>query len=500
MLQPIQAFLDTLPLRHAKILVGVSGGVDSLVLLCVLHDLREHYGYELHAATLDHQLRGTASAQDADFVCQFADSLGVECSKDSQDAAAYAQAEALNLEAAARQLRYTFLVQTALQHGAAFVAVGHHQDDQAETLLMHLIRGAGMAGLRGMLPQTPFSPTHLPDPDLLENAQDLTLLRPLLGVTRAEIAAYAAQMGITPRQDASNNDPAYLRNRVRHSLLPLLQTLNPNIRDTLARTATILQGDYAIVESTVSSTAARLVEWDETQDEDGNPVGEAAFIDRADFLNLSQGLQRQLLRHILQDLSDAETPYHHIDAACHLVADGGVGRQLPLPADVTLLLGYDELIIYYGGNIPFPRHIPRLPRQVVVPLALVGEKHLSDHWRFYSYWVVDGRSQELRRADPLEATLAIPPDAVLELRTRRPGDRFCPLGMGGRSQKLADTFTNLKIPRSLRDRVPLLLINGEIAWFVAPTAHGLQGRVAEPFAVRPHSASVLRVRWQLESG
>ncbi|NJL93689.1 MAG: tRNA lysidine(34) synthetase TilS [Anaerolineae bacterium] len=107
------------------------------------------------------------------------------------------------------------------------------------------------------------------------------------------------------------------------------------------------------------------------------------------------------------------------------------------------------------------------------------------------------RRQSFReRENPLEATLALPPDAELNLRTRRTGDRFCPMGMGGQSQKLNDTFTNLKVPQELRDRIPLLTVNGEIAWFVAPTAGGVQGRIAEPFAVTPEAEHVLRLRWE----
>jgi tRNA(Ile)-lysidine synthetase-like protein len=132
-----------------------------------------------------------------------------------------------------------------------------------------------------------------------------------------------------------------------------------------------------------------------------------------------------------------------------------------------------------------------------IPLSTDADKIVNDHMRFYAYWVIEGRSRELHRDDPLEATLAIDADAELSLRTLRPGDRFAPLGLDGHSQKVSDAFTNLKVPKMLRSRVALLTVNEEIAWFVAPTAQGLQGRIAQPFAVSAESESVLRVRWEI---
>ena len=247
---------------------------------------------------------------------------------------------------------------------------------------------------------------------------------------------------------------------------------------------------------------ARIVEWGETvppENNQGEEGGEVAFVDRYEFLRLSKGLQWQLFRRILFDLTPdmRDLPYQQIESACEFIKNGRVAQQYSLPADMTLTIGYDEFTVHYGGALPFPHYIPHLRPGQVVPLDIESESHIGDHLRFYSYRVLEGRSQQIRRDDPLEATLVIPDDAILSLRTRRPGDRFFPLGLLGRSQKLSDAFINLKVPRPLRDRVPLLTINDEIAWFVAPTAHGLQGRVSQHFAVAPGSDSVLRVRWEL---
>jgi tRNA(Ile)-lysidine synthase len=192
-----------------------------------------------------------------------------------------------------------------------------------------------------------------------------------------------------------------------------------------------------------------------------------------------------------------DIPFAQIESACAFIKEGQAGQQRHLPGENTLTLGYDDFTVHYGGALPFPRHIPCLQPGQVVPLGTEADKIINDRMRFYSYWVIEGRSRELHRDDPLEATLAVDADAELSLRTPRPGDRFCPLGLEGHSQKVSDAFTNLKVPRMLRARVALLTVNEEIAWFVAPTAQGLQGRVAHHFAVSPQSESVLRVRWEM---
>ncbi|MFP4322955.1 MAG: tRNA lysidine(34) synthetase TilS [Anaerolineales bacterium] len=485
-------------LQDELILVGVSGGVDSLVLLTTLEALMDEFGYDLHVASYDHGLRGEESRADADFVRQIAQARGLPVTLGAEDVAGLARAQKLNLEEAARQARYTFLLETAISEGAGIIAVGHHRDDQIETVLMHLIRGTGLSGLRGMEPFAPLSPAHLRNDvsdRLLDDLEmeDVYLLRPLLGVPRAQIEAHAAEMGILAREDPTNADTRYFRNQLRHEMIPLIKELNPHGPAAIARLAEIVRGDLEIIHEAVVSTVARIVDWGET------PGGEVAFIDRHEFKRLSLGMQRQVLRHIVFDLVPdlRDLAHKQVDEAIEMIESGGTGQRLSLPGDTVLWIGYDDCTLSAGGEMPFPRHIPHMDPRRVVPLNITSEHEIDPGVRFYSYWVVEGRSLEVLRDDLLEATLSIPADAELTLRTRRPGDRFCPLGMHGRTQKLSDTMTNLKIPRPLRDRVPLLLVNDEIAWFVAPTAQGLRGRISQQYAVSAESHSVLRVRWEL---
>ena len=209
-------------------LVAVSGGADSTALLLALQQL----GCRLSVAHLDHGLRAE-SAADAEWVRQLAGGLGIECVVERRDVAAYRRQHKLSPEAAAREVRHAFLRETAERLGSAAIFLGHTADDQVETFLLRLIRGAGPAGLRGMQPR------------------DGLLCRPLLEVWRAEIEAWLRDEGCDWREDATNRDPRFLRNRVRHELLPLLASLNPGIKQVLLREARLLSDGQTAVEAEV---------------------------------------------------------------------------------------------------------------------------------------------------------------------------------------------------------------------------------------------------------
>ncbi|HYO89770.1 MAG TPA: tRNA lysidine(34) synthetase TilS, partial [Candidatus Limnocylindrales bacterium] len=199
--------------RGTTLVLGVSGGADSLALLHALAALRRRLGLTLIAATLDHGLRGRDGAADAAHVDALAEAWHVPVVVGTADVAALAVQQRAGIEEAARNARYAFLAEVARSHGAGRIAVGHHADDQAETVLMHLLRGAGLDGLGGMRPLAP-----------VPGAPDLMLVRPLLGVTRAQIAAYCARHDIAARDDATNADTALTRGWLRHELLPLMHS------------------------------------------------------------------------------------------------------------------------------------------------------------------------------------------------------------------------------------------------------------------------------------
>src|SRR5712691_6633334 len=232
--------------EQGTLVVAVSGGADSLCLLHLLQNLcrpgQRFPGVQLHVAHLNHQLRGSASSQDAEFVARIADQWGIPASFASIDVPALAQNEKRSIEEAAREARYHFLRSVAQQIGAAAIAVAHHMDDQAETLLLHMLRGGGIASMVGLQPR------H----------QDI--IRPLLAITHADAIAYCHQHQISYHEDESNTDPRYLRNRIRHELLPLLESLNPGIRGTLVHNAEAIRPDIEWIEAQVDACWPQVVE------------------------------------------------------------------------------------------------------------------------------------------------------------------------------------------------------------------------------------------------
>ncbi len=467
-------------LKHAlfesgTVVVGVSGGADSLTLLHVLIALRNELDITLHVATLDHGIRGSDSAADAAYVRAIAEQWGVPITVGFADVPALAAAEQIGLEAAARHARYTFLARVAATVGAARIAVGHNRDDQAETVLMHVLRGSGLAGLRGMLPAAPLFTEPLPA-ELSQSKLPLILVRPLLNTPRAAIDAYAAQHNLQPRTDASNADPQYLRNNIRHGVLPMLKTLNPAVVEALTHTAETARADYETLTESIAF---------------------AAQITRADFLRLPLSLQRLTLRNAMHHFVPTASPrFEPIEAAIDWIARGTAGQQIAPIAGFCIRLTFDAVIFSDHESTAFFDAPTLTPLAAPIVVTISSDIVLADGWRWRidPLSLIDGQAL-VSYDDPLNGVIALPTQAALELRTRRTGDRFCPQGLSGHSQKLSDMLINLKVPIAVRDRIFLLIINNAIGWFIAPTPDGLRARVADSFAVRGDAEqNIYRIR------
>lgn len=257
------------------VVLAVSGGADSLCLADATLAIAPRLRLRPLIAHLDHGLRGEASAADAEFVRAFAAERGVPCVVERADVGALARERRQSIEVAAREARYQFLARAAEAHRARLVALAHHADDQAETVLLRLIRGTGLPGLRGMQ-------TH----DVLPAAPHLTAVRPLLRTSRAEIERYCQERQLQPRHDATNDALDHTRNRVRHELLPILERYNPNIRMTLTRLADAVASDMEIVEQATQAAFERVTQ----------SSHEGIAFDRSAWRALSRGLQRATLR------------------------------------------------------------------------------------------------------------------------------------------------------------------------------------------------------------
>jgi tRNA(Ile)-lysidine synthetase-like protein len=457
------------------VVVAVSGGADSLCLLHALRALQPRHGGRLHVAHLDHRLRGEASAAEASRVADLARAWGLPATVGAVDVPALMQQEGLSAEEAARRARYRFLAGVAAAEGAAAIALGHTADDQAETVLMHIVRGAGPAGLRGMRPAAPLAPglaagLALPRPP--------RLVRPLLALTRAETESYCAACGLVPARDAWNEDPRFLRVRLRREVLPLLETINPRVRAALLRLAELAAVQEDGLEGLLDERWPALAAVD----------GGCVRLDLGAWRALPTALRLQALRRAVsavrghpEDLTGEST------MAAAQMEGLAVGAEVALVEDLVARREYAALAVGRRAALDAAPSWPDLEGRIV-PLLVPGRTVLPGG-HVLETEVLLPAAAEYRAAGPLEAYLdAAACGRRLWLRTRRPGDRFRPLGLGGQ-KKLQDLYVDERVPRSERDRVPLVVSPRGIAWVVGC-------RLDERFRVRPETARVLHLRWE----
>lgn len=472
------------------VLVGVSGGPDSLCLLHVLRSLAPELTLALHVAHLHHGLRGADADADAAFVQHTAAGWGLPCTVERVNVAALAAVPGVSLEEAARTARYRFFRRLAGQLGATAIAVGHNADDQTETVLMHFLRGSGLAGLRGMSLVTPLAAYRLeprdagaglsraqqdewsaaaPGQDEPEREDDrvaspatVRLIRPLLSIPRADILAYCDAHGLQPRFDRSNEDTTFFRNRLRHELLPLLEQFNPQVRRVLRRTAAVVADDYALLRDQLAATWPTLLS-EETPDR--------LTFDLASWRALPTSLQRSVLREAIHRLRHSlrNIDAVHVENALWALREGHTGTRMTLPNGLELVLGYTRFAVGDQGVALPTGDVPqlRLPR---LPVAVPGVTELDDEagWQLAAELLPPDHlpTDWQHNADRWQAWLdadALGPRPAL--RSRAPGDRFQPLSMAGHAVLLGEFFTNAKIPAAVRDRWPLLVTAGDsIAW------------------------------------
>jgi tRNA(Ile)-lysidine synthase len=436
---------------HQTVVAGVSGGPDSLCLLDCLHAL----GYPVVVGHLDHQLR-PGSGDEAKYVEKIADSYGVKAIIGQENVRALCGG-GKSLEEAARLARYRFLVHVAKTHRISVIATGHTADDQAETVLMHFLRGAGPSGLRGMLPATKMDTWRgIPD------AIGMTLVRPLLNLTRDETQAYCNARGLSPVVDHSNLDTTFLRNRLRHELLPELETYNPGIRNVLIRMGQVMAGEASLLEGLVAKA------WDTIVNEVGD---EALTIEIAPFLSQSISVQRALVRTVIDRMRPTlrDVGFETVERALDFIEEGARGKRLPLTGGLEIMRLQDEVLISFpGAAIAFP-HLPQLTSSKERTLEIPGKLQLAQGW---SLFVDEKRLPQSDRDDFVYSETAMKAsfDAMsihgpLILRPPRQGDRIRPLGMQGR-MKVADLFINEQIPQPARANWPVVACDDLILWVV----------------------------------
>ena len=444
------------------VLVGVSGGVDSLALLYALHTLRHQLNCQLHVAHLDHGFRED-SAGDAVYVAEQADQLGIPISSIRIDVPQLMRDQKLSAEVAARQARYQFYECISKRIGATKIALGHHRGDQAETVLMNLLRGAGASGLKGILP-----------------IREGKFIRPLLAFSRKEIEDFVVQLGLQPRCDATNYQLNYLRNRVRLELIPTLErAYNTNIQNALNQTAELLQAesDYLEMLAHDAFQACRI--------ESHTP--DTVVLDRYLFREHHLALRRRILRLAVAEVFGEirDLYFNHFESMLNLIDGEAPNSVLNLPNGGAFRRAYDRILIQkstenrasFEYEVAVPGHTP-LPLLDAEMIATVVEQPVNCA---VADKFPDGKFQAVFDLDRLQLPLM--------LRQRRDGDRFHPFGLRG-TKKLKDLLIDAKIPRQKRGRIPVLISGDEIIWVVGY-------RTSEPFKIRDETRRRLYLSYRI---
>jgi tRNA(Ile)-lysidine synthase len=434
-----------------RVLVALSGGPDSVALLDVLLTLeRRGHLVVAGAAHFNHQLRGAEADADELFCRELAASLGLPIAVGRGDVRALAEASGRSVEDAAREARYGFLTAALPSIDAQAIAVGHSLDDQAETFLLRLIRGAGPAGLAGVRPRAGL------------------VIRPLLDISRAELRAYAAEHGLRCREDSSNADLGIPRNRVRLELLPHLEQFSPSIAATLGRNAALAREDDEFLEAAAIESGRSLV----LQKDNG------VELDAAALAALHPALASRVARTALQAAAPGRfIGFQHVDELLELTRRAD-GAAVALPGLVATRQGSR---IVLGSPVPAP-----FVNSFNVPLSIPGEVEAAG-WKVTADFTGAPLQPMVARghavvvaADPLRSPLAV--------RSRRPGDRFKPIGMGGRGRKLQDFLVDRKVARADRDALPLVVDRDDrIVWVVGHS-------VAEDFRVTAPERGVILLK------
>lgn len=431
--------------KDRPIIVGVSGGPDSL---CLLETLRQA-GYLIIVAHFNHQLR-PESSQDARMVEKTASRLMLGCHIDGADVRAHADQEKLSIEEAARNLRYQFLFKLARERNAQAVAVGHTADDQVETILMHFLRGSALSGLKGMSYRSIIKTFD----------SEIPIVRPLLNMWREETVVFCAANGLRPHYDSSNDSIDFQRNRIRHLLIPNLESYNPKLREAVLRMSQSLKGDYALLMELLETA------WQETvTDADDNSI---TF--DADLLSkCSVGLQRNLVKHAMQTLRPAvDVNFSTLERAANMINNPTHFSRVDLKGGLRMFRESNHVYVCtLDAELPFNLW-PQLTGMPSVPLSVPGQVELAGGWKFNcEHWgmPVLAREQAERNEDPFQVWLDVRNlSKPLKLRIRHAGDQFAPFGLDGHSQKLSDFFVNAKMPQRARENWPLLCAGDEIIW------------------------------------
>lgn len=438
-----------------KVIVAVSGGPDSICLLHILHTLKGKFNLELIAAHVNHCLRGEEADKDEKYVEEYCKSKGIQYFSKRVDINRLALEKNMSSESAGREARYEFFHQLMEMHSADKIALAHNANDQAETVLMRMMRGTGIEGLVGIKP-----------------VRENIFIRPLINITRGEIEKYCNENNLEPRIDKTNLENIYTRNKVRLELIPYIkENFNEDIVNTLNRLSQTVSIDNDYLEYISEQSYKKYC--------DKNY--EKVIIDKDAFKEHEAVITRVIRRALLSlkgNLYNFEKV--HIYDIIH-VQNNATGKKVILPQNIIAQNNYGNIELYikeenekvcldkeYTFEINSSQVIEKLNMVVTLNILKNKEKINVKEQTYVKYFDFDKINGEII------------------LRKRRDGDRFTPLGMRG-SKKLKDLFIDLKIPQTERDSIPLICFGEDIAWIVGY-------RLSDKFKITKDTKNILEIK------
>lgn len=419
--------------QNDRIVIGVSGGPDSMALLHFLYYLCDKYSLYIHAAHLNHMLRGQESESDTGYVREFCNKLHIPCSIRYVDIDEMSKSMGLSLEEAGRKARYDFFMETAKEAGASKIALAHNMNDQAETILLRIMRGTGLEGLCGIKP-----------------VRDGVFIRPLIYTRRSEIEDYCEVNNINPRIDSTNLKPIYARNIVRLELIPYIkEKFNPNIENVLSSMAELMRCDDDFLKGYTSRI------YEEIAIKSENKID----IDLIRLKNIHDSIKKRVLRMAVADIRGNLTGIEnkHVSLIQSIIDLGFTGAAVELPGGIRAEISYNNIVISKGLNALSKDFSYVLPVPGMVHIKEIGctvqSEVLDSNVNFKS----GNKFIKYFDYDRIKGNLVI--------RPRREGDFIVPLGSSGR-KKVKEIFIDSKVPRVERDKIPLVLCDGDIIWVV----------------------------------
>lgn len=421
-----------------KIVVGVSGGADSIALLQVLHYFSKPKNYSLVVAHINHMTRGESSYGDAEFVKAAAEQLGLSFYLKEIDVGKERFQLKQSFQEAARIIRYQFFEEILKVVGGNKIALGHSADDQVETILMNIVRGSGLKGLAG-IPQIRGK-----------------IIRPFLEIYRKDLEDYLKEHRVPFRNDLSNNDKKYLRNRVRHELIPQLESYNPGIKKNLQEMSGIVKGDDELLSQMTRNIFNQKVR--------AHEGGKQFYWEIDDFLlnpvALRQRLVRETFYRITGDMSGITA--HHVREVLNLFESPKAGKIINIPRNIKVTCNYDSVSFEKLEN---SRKNSIQDESFSTPILIPGYTELNEGQIRVKTQILEQKSDYSSLNPQKQAVLDLEKTGfTINARFFRNGDRFCPLGMEG-NKKLKALFIDNKVPKNLRGRIPILTnAQDDIIW------------------------------------